>query len=215
MFSDLQVDEAHASPDHRVAYIAGHFGRPGEAAFTGFVLTVDADLRVLHKPKFADVVQDLAADPGVPSPSSPTEQSSTLRPARRSARRDYPDAVDALSVRRDRAGGLWIGVNTETAHYVLTPTGRVDVPEGGSPDVLVAVPGAMAVLCDDVARTFFIDSRTLAMRAAAVPRSAAHGVLVGDTLWVLSAGADTLTAVRLPSLATTTYDLPEGSKGLA
>lgn len=213
VFSDLQLDEADAVRGGNVAYVAGHFGRPGERAFTGFVLGFDMRLQVTSARKFGHVVQNLAADQegavAILTEGTVVDVLSgkTLRKA------DYERASEGIAVRRI-GPDLWIAVGDHGNTFVLAPHGKIVMPSPAAlPVTLIPVPDGVAVISQGVDAVYVITSRNL--RTVTVPQSGADGVLLGDTLYVLSGGSDVLTAIRFPDLSTATYALPPVSTLLA
>lgn len=211
VFTSLILDETEAAPDRKTAYVAGRFGRPNQRAFVGFVLGFDAQLKVTLVRKFNDdVIQNLAVDARgaivvlTDGTVADAMTGATLR------RPTYERASDAVAVRR-MADGLWIVVGGGQGNaFMLTPKGRVPLPSVKAlPIGLVVIPGGVAVISQAVDALYLVTGTQV--RTVQVPQSIAEAVLLGSTLYVLSAGSDRLTRVELPSLATTEYVMPQVS----
>ena len=218
-FTSLILDETESTPDRATAYVAGRFARPNQRAFVGFVLGLDARLTITTTRKFADdIVQDLAADElgavalltsGLVADAVTGE---TLR------KPDYERASSAIAVRRTKAG-LWIAVGNRdnggnTKPFVLTPDGPIELPAAeASPILLNPIPEGVAVICQSVDAVYVVSGKTL--RTVTVPQSGAGAVLLGEALYVLSAGSDRLTRIDLSDLSTDEFVMPSVSTLIA
>lgn len=197
-------------------YVAGRYARPGQADFGSFVLTFGPRLEVQAVRLLPHVVQSVAADERGAVALLSDGEVIEVASGRVLLRPTYRMAAEATSVRRDSAGGLWVGVGQNDRAYLLTPSGKeAALPTRALPYNIVALPsGAVAVVCSGTSEVI-ITTAAHEVRRVKVPRSAQRAVLANGSLHVLSAGEWSLSTIALDTFNVVVRPLAEGTALIA